>query len=898
MKKIFGLIALSCSLAVSLFAKPVALECEHLENPLGLDVAKPRFSWRMDDTRNGALQTAYRIMVDTDADALQNGRANVWDSGKVMSDAMLVVFNGKDLESFTKYFWKVIIWDETGTETAASASFETAMMSQKEWQGKWISDSHDFEYRPAPYLRKEFLTMKNIKSARAYVAAAGLFELSVNGKKVGDHLMDPMYTRFDKRTLYVTFDITDLVKEGDNAVGLTLGNGWYNHQSVAVWDFHKAHWRNRPRALANIRVVYDNGSVETISTDETWKTADSPIVFNSIYTAEHYDARKEFPGWDKPKFDDSKWENATVVAKPSQNLVAQKLVPIRVTEELTAVKVDKKSDTRYVFTFPKTIAGITRLTVNGPEGAEIRVKHAEMIDDKGEIEMWNVERHYSADAERKKTDPFATDVVILNGKGELTFSPKFGYKGFRYAEVTTSVPMNLTKDNLVALEMHSDVPVAGSIKTSNPLMDKIWAATNSSYLANLFSYPTDCPQREKNGWTGDAHIAIETGLYSFDAITVYEKWLADHQDEQRADGNLPPIIPTHGWGWSWDIGPDWTSSVAIIPWEIYKFYGDSRLLEIMYENIKRYVDYMESRSPNGLTDMGLGDWVPVSTKPPRELTSSIYVYIDTDILAKTAKLFGKTEDAKKYAALAEKIKEAVNDKYLNKETGVYGTGMQTEQAMPLFWGIVPEDVKAKVAENLYKKVKESNFHLDVGLLGSKALLGALSQNGYADAAYKIASQKTYPSWGWWIVNGATTLYESWRTDDKYEASLNHIMFGQVGAYMYQDIGGIFPDEKAPGFKHIILKPNFVSGLDSFEAKHLSPYGEIVSKWNITDGSIRYSATIPPNSTATIYLPKSSLSDPQATKAGAARFFPTREEGGYIVIELPSGTHSGMDRLKQ
>ncbi len=868
-------------------AATVSPECEHLKNPLGLDVAAPRFSWRMNNTKDGAAQTAYRIMVASDEQSLIEGKADVWDSGKIASDVMLVVYQGKPLKSFGKYYWRVIQWDESGKELTPSAiaTFEMAMMEKSDWQGSWISDDKPVDYKPAPYFRKEMSFDKAVHSARAYVAVAGLYELYVNGEKIGDRLLDPMYTRFDRRNLYASFDITDQVQKGKNAVGILLGNGWYNHQSIAVWDFHKAVWRNRPRACVNIRVTYNDGSMDTFFTDSSWKTTDSPVVFNSIYTAEHYDFRKELPGWDKAGYNDAGWNNAVVVDAPSQKLVSQQLEPVRVTDELKASTFVKKSDTCYVYTFPRNIAGITRLTVKGPEGAVVKVIHGEKMDDKGFVTLWNVARHYRP---KDDSDPMQTDIVTLSGKGTESFSPKFNYKGFQFVQVETSVPMELNEGSVVALEMHSDLPVAGSIKASDTLVNQLWAACNSSFLANLFGYPTDCPQREKNGWTGDAQIAVDTGLYNFDGITVYEKWLADHQDEQRKDGNLPPIIPTHGWGWDWDIGPDWTSSMVVIPWEIYQFYGDSHLLDAMYDNMKRYVDYMESRSPNGLTDMGLGDWVPVSTKPERELTSSIYVYVDADILAKTAKLFGKKEDAEKYAALAVKIKDAINAKYLNRETGIYGLGRQTEQAMPLYWGIVPENLKAKVAANLYKKVAEADFHLDVGLLGSKALLCALSENGYADAAYRVATQKTHPSWGWWIANGATTFYESWNVKDPYEASLNHIMFGEIGAWMYKGLGGIYTDENKPGFKHILFKPNFVEGLNQFEAKHRSPYGEIVSKWKRDGKNLVYEVTVPANSTATLYLPKTKTSLYSIEPAKFSK--QTVKKDDLVVFELTAGSY--------
>ncbi|MGZ3958954.1 MAG: alpha-L-rhamnosidase-related protein, partial [Flavisolibacter sp.] len=409
------------------------------------------------------------------------------------------------------------------------------------------------------------------------------------------------------------------------------------------------------------------------------------------------------------------------------------------------------------------------------------------------------------------------------------------------------------KESLRGYFMHSDVPPAGTIASSNPVIDKIWQATNNSYLSNLFGYPTDCPQREKNGWTGDAHIAVETGLYNFDGITIYEKWMADHRDEQQANGVLPSIIPTGGWGYEWGNGPDWTSTIAIIPWEIYLFYGDTTLLSRNYENIKRYVDHIQDISNGSLTTWGLGDWVPVSTKPPVEFTSSIYYFVDAGILAQAAKILGKTSDYEKYAALAQQIKNAFNRKYLDEGKGIYGQGIQTELSMPLYWGLVPDGLKARVADRLAARVHADGDHINVGLLGTKAILNALSENGYADLAYKLASQETYPSWGWWMVNGATTLYENWQIDAASDMSLNHIMFGEIGAWMYKGLAGIRPDPLQPGFKNILLQPHFVSGLDHFEATYRSPYGKILSSWKRKGKKISYTVVVPPNSQASLWL---------------------------------------------
>lgn len=829
------------------------IKCEHLVDPIGIDVSNPRFSWTMEDWRPGARQTAYRIRVATDQGTLFQAKNLSWDSGKVNSSANLVIYQGIPLQPFTKYFWTVEQWDKDGKPLPTSyvATFETGMMNMANWTGTWISDRNDVNILPAPYFRKTFNSTRKIRSARAYIAAAGLYELYLNGKKVGNHRLDPMYTRFDRRNLYVTYDVSSYLQNGKNAIGILLGNGWYNHQSIAVWDFHKAPWRARPAFCLDLRITYEDGTVEVINTNNQWKSKPSPIVFNSIYTAEHYDARLDQPGWNTADFDDSKWNGITLRAAPSQNIVAQAMHPIRNVEEIPAKSMNKINDKTYIFDLGRNIAGVSKVRVSGESGTVIRLKHGERLYPNGRVDLSNIDVYHRPKDDK---DPFQTDILILSGKGTEEFMPKFNYKGFQYIEVTSNKPIQLNKESLTGYFMHSDVPAAGSINSSNPLINKLWWATNNSYLSNLYGYPTDCPQREKNGWTGDGHFAIETGLYNFDGITIYEKWLADHRDEQQPNGVLPDIIPTGGWGYGTANGTDWTSTIAIIPWNIYMFYGDSKLLSDSYASIKKYVNYVNQISPTGLTTWGRGDWVPVKSKSSLEYTSSVYFFVDATILAKAAKLFGREEDRIYYTRLAGKIKDAIHRKYFDARKSSYASGTQTELSVALQWGLVPDSLKSVVAANLAKRVEADGMHLDVGVLGAKAILNALSDNGQAETAYKLAAQDTYPSWGWWIANGATTLYENWDIKAERDISLNHMMFGEIGGWFFKGLGGIKVDEENPGFKNVKLEPNFVSGLDFFESSHEGPYGHISSSWRRTGKSIIYSVIIPANSTADVHFP--------------------------------------------
>ena len=912
------------------------LQTEHLTDPLGIDAAHPRLSWTVAAATTHqvtnvaatthqatnvaqparAIQSAYTITLGTDSAAVATGKGDTWQPGRQTGGQQLVTYQGPALQPFTRYFWTVTTTTANGQALQSPvARFETGMMDQANWKGSWITDTKDIRTKPAAYFRHGFtLTNKTISTARLYIAAAGLYELSINGQRIGDRVLDPMYTRFDRRNLYASYDVTAALQRGDNCIGVLLGNGWYNLPSTAVWFFDKAPWRARPGFCLDLRITFTDGETETISSGKDWKTALSPIIFNSIYTGEHVDARLAIPHWNEASFADTAWAPVIFTGAPSTHITAETTVPIRIKDTLNAVAMHRFSDTDYVFDLGRNIAGVSKITLYGEPGTIIRLKHGERLYANGHVDQSNIDVHYRPTDD---SDPFQTDIYILKGEtggqaqvprggssksqaagreteaGPETFMPRFNYKGFEYVEVTASRPIALTKESLTGYFLHSDVKSIGRIQTSNPTINKIWQAANASYLSNLFGYPTDCPQREKNGWTGDAQINVETGLYNFDAITVYEKWLADLRDEQQPNGILPSIVPTGGWGYEWGNGPDWTSAIAIIPWNVYLFYGDKQLLADCYDNIKRYVDHIDRLYPTGLTTWGLGDWIPVRSKTPVEFTSTAYYYADVTILADAAKLLGKPADYDTYSALAAKIKTAFNKKWLDPATGIYDKGLQTELSAALYWHLVPAEQVKRTAAALAARVKADSVKLDVGLLGTKTILNALSENGYADLAYQLASSEKQPSWGWWIVNGATTLYENWPINAGSDISLNHVMFGEISAWFYKGLGGILPDTAAPGFSHIRLSPHFVKNLDEFSATHDCPYGPITSSWTRkgkgkdrgngmginrdrgkdrgNGGDLTYTVTLPPGTTATLTLEAA--------------------DGKTQVRELPAGTWS-------
>lgn len=878
--------AVAISVSLPSIGKPVCLRTEHLCNPLGIDARYPRFSW-MDDSKSYAVrQQSYRITVGTDPVAVSKGTGDIWNSGTVASESQLATFNGKPLQPFTQYYWRVETADNKGKRRKSEvATFETGLMNATNWHSDWITDSHNTDFRPAPYFRKEFNVKRKIACARAYITSAGPYELSLNGVRVGDSFLDPAFTTYNKRLLYATHDVTALLSNGDNAVGVILGNSWYNHQALAVWGFEKADWRARPGFSLLLRIVYDDGSVESIVTDKSWTTSTGPLVYNNIYTGEHYDFTIDNKGWDMPGGSTGTWQPVVTGSFPTRNIVSQTMQTIRKTKSFKPVNVIHLSDTDYIFDFGQNMSGAAHIQVKGNRGTKLIVRYGEKLNGEGHLDQTNIDYFYRGDS---INDPFQGDILTLSG-GDDVFDNRFSYKGFRYAEVKASAPVNLDSNSITAFFVHSDVPRTGSVDASSSLVNSLVHATEYAYLSNLMGYPTDCPQREKNGWTGDAHLACQTGLYAFDGIAVYEKWMADHRDIQRG-GILPDIIPTDGWGFSDKNLLDWTSTIALIPWNLYLFYGDSKCLRDCYGNIKEYVDFVDKNNPQHLTAWGRGDWVPVKTKSDIELTSSIYFYVDAYLLHRIANILGNVNDARHYGELASNIKTAINARFLNRVTGKYASGSMTELSMPLYWGIVPDDMRAKVARALADNVNAHDGHIDCGVLGTKTILNALSENGYADIAYAMATKDTYPSWGYWIKRGQTTLTENWNIDQGRDASCNHIMYGEIGAWFYKALGGVYTDEKQPGFKNILLRPNFIKAEQHFSARHNSPYGKIVSKWAWQDDkTVIYDVEVPAGSTAAMTLDRTDIINVKANE-GKSHVRDARLSGGAFSCKLPSGNY--------
>jgi alpha-L-rhamnosidase len=864
------------------------LRCEYLENPLGIDTLLPRLSWIEESKQRAQRQIAFQILVASTEAKLKADVGDLWDSGQVPSDQTLqVTYAGKPLASYQRCFWKVRVWDKNKRASAFSepAYWEMGLLSPQDWLGQWIGLTTDTNSAPAPMLRRDFTLGKHIKQARAYICGLGYYELRINGKKIGDHCLDPAYTRYDKRALYVTYDVTSALQQGKNAIGVILGNGWYNVQTLAVWDFHKAPWRAAPKLYVQLRVEYADGYTETLVTDRQWKASTGPIVFDSIYGGETYDARLEKPGWDTAEFNDMGWVGAQEVERPQGKLVAQMMPPIKADQVIKPVWVSEPKPGVFVFDMGQNFAGYAELSVRGPAGTKVVMKYSERIHTDGTIDRAEIEQHVM----RMGTNQlYQTDTYILKGGAPETWHSRFVYHGFQYVEVT-GFPGIPTLDNLRGVFLHSAVPAVGEFECSNPLLNRIWRAARWSYLSNLQGIPTDCPHREKNGWTGDAHLAAEQGLLNFAPAPIYAKWINDLGDEQRPTGELPGIVPTSGWGYKWGNGPAWDSAFLLIPLYLYEYCGDTQVLRDHYDGMKRYVDYLTSKAKDGIVDIGLNDWAPYKTTTPADITSTAYYYRDARIVALVASLLDNEAHTVQYAELAASIKQAFNRTFYHPETGLYGNSSQTSLSCALYQGLADADVRPRVLSNLVANVEQRQGHIDTGILGAKYLMNALLENGRADVAYRIATQNDLPSWGWWIEQGATTLWEDWQGG----GSRNHIMFGDISAWFYKALAGINPDPAAPGFKHFVVQPNVVGGLTSAKANYNSSRGPIVSDWKTDKNGLHFTVTIPANTTATVSLPTTAPAKIMEGKRPAAHAEGVKllgVEGGRTLLDVGSGTY--------
>jgi alpha-L-rhamnosidase len=877
---------------VATAAPPTGLTCEYMQNPVGIDTLRPRLGWLIKDgyDERGVRQTACRILVASTREKLDSDVGDLWDTKKVDTDRSANYdYRGKPLTSGMRCWWKAMTWDSSGNPSgwSAPAWWSMGLLSRSDWLAHWITVPATMQPNgvEGPLLRKVFALDKPVRRATVFISGLGMYELHVNGKKVGNNELDPGFTAYDRRVLYATYDITASLHQGRNSLGVMLGNGWYNYAVPAAWDFDKAPWRDRPKLLFQLALEFEHGTTQTIVSDTTWRAALGPILDNEIMTGETYDARKEIRGWDGAEFSDSSWATAVEAAPPAGILSAEAYPAVKVFQTVKPVNITEPKPGVFVYDFGQNLAGTEELTVQGMAGETVKMQFGEELHADGTLSQDNIKS-------LTKQDGFQTDSYTLKGGGAEVWRPRFTYHGFRYAQVT-GLPGKPTFANLRALVLHAGFESAGSFECSNPLLNKIQAATQWAYISNFMSIPTDCPTREKNGWMGDAQLAAETGLYNYCGGPNYAKWIRDMMDAQKPSGELPGIVPTGGWGFAWGNGPAWDSAYVLIPWDLFQFNGDRHILEEQYAGIKRYVDYVDAQSPNHIAAFGLGDWAPFKTETPAELTSTGYFYRDTVLLFQMAHLLNRNPDERKYAQLAANIRDAFNKTYYHTATGLYGDGSQTALSCALYQGLAPDTERKRILENLAASIVANGNHLDTGILGAKYVMRALTDGGQQELAYKLATQTSLPSWGYWIEHGATTLLEQWSGQPLGDFSRNHIMFGDISAWCYETIGGIDPDPEYPGFKRCIIRPCVLGDLTWAKASHRSQYGEVSCEWKRTGEQLSIDVTIPANTTATIYLPAKQMSDVMENgkpAASAACVVPLKMEDGCAVFRVQSGRY--------
>jgi alpha-L-rhamnosidase len=878
------------------------LTIEHKKNPIGIDLTQPRFSWKINETGNNIMQTAYSIRIATDG-KFSPGKI-VWQSGKVQSDeSVLITYNGPAMKSGQRYFWQVKIWDNKGKESQWSevAFWEMGLLSLSDWKAKWIEMEGDtIRYSPSPHFRKEFQVGKSISSAKVYITSHGFYELHLNGKKVGDQVLTPGWTSYGKRLQYQVFDVTGMIINGNNAIGAVLGDGWY--RGTLAWGNNWAVYGKRLGLLLQLKITFTDGTESVIVTDETWKGFnDGAIRMNDIYNGETYDAGKKVTGWNLAGYNDKNWTKVRIGNYRNDNLIASEGSPVRKIQEIKPVKIFRTPKGKLIVDMGQNMVGWVRLKVKGEKGTVVTLRHAEIMDKFGEF--------YTTNLRAAKCQLTYT----LAGTGDETYEPRFTFMGFRFVEVT-GFPGELTTDNITGVVVHSDMTPTGIFECSNQLLNQLQHNILWGQKGNFVDVPTDCPQRdERLGWTGDAQAFCRTAAFNMDVSSFFAKWLKDVSADQKQGGEVPDVIPdilnkqgaltaqpSAGWG---DVS-------VITPWTMYLVYGDKRFLENQYPSMKAWVEYIRKKAGNSLIWQGgskYGDWLfyhpPINSHPepdgytePDFIATAFYAW-STKLLSLAAKDLGKTEDEKSYAELYNKIKNVFVNEYVTP-AGRVGTNSQTSYVLALMFDLLPDQLRQNAAQFLVNDIKSRRNHLSTGFLGTTYLCHVLSRFGFTDVAYDLLLQETYPSWLYPVKMGATTIWERWdgqKTDSTFQDagmnSFNHYAYGAIGDWMYRVSAGI--ETMGPGYKHIVIQPHPSKRLSFAKASFDSSYGTISSGWERKDGKVIVKVKIPANTTATIILPAinvSKITEGGKAISGNTGFTDIRTADNKVMLEAGSGEY--------
>ncbi len=850
------------------------LRCEYAINPIGIDTLQPRLSWTLKDEKRGQTQSAYQIRVAESVEKLSQIKALLWDTGKVTSDQTThVVYKGMALHSGSRCYWQVRVWDKQGkaSQWSTPAQWQVALMQPSDWKAQWIG-LPDMNKSPltssntpplpkdCPRFRKVFTLQKPIRQAMASVCGLGFYELYLNGKKAGDHVLAPANTTYAQRLLFDTLDVTALVKQGDNAVGLWLAAGYSDDYSKWGWK-----WESAKQAIFQLDVTYQDGTTGTIITDGSWQAGTSPLTFASLYHGEVFDAGLETPGWATAGFQAQGWQPVRVLEATTAKLVPNTMPPIRVIERIRPVSVSEPKPGVFVFDLGQNIAGWVHIRARGNHGTRIALHHSELIGKDGMLDPWT------------NRDAKATDTFILRGESIEEYEPRFTYHGFRYVEVT-GYPGRPTPDDVTGCVVHADVQRSGSFVTSDELINRIHSNCLWSMRGNFVSIPTDCCMRdERTPCQMDSQAYEDAALCNFWMNRYYAKWLGDIQGGR---GN-----------------PDWNGDMVFLPWRLYQCYGDTRALEDNYENMKGFLETLHAKTPGHIYTEGFGDWCAPNDgswdgyhRNVTELNTSLYAAI-ARITGQTAAILGKTDDAARYAGWSEEIIKAFHEKCFNANTATYGNGTQTAAILPLALNLTPQDLRTRVFASLMATIQDRNKgHLDTGIFGTRYLVDVLCDFGQPDLAISMLKQPTYPGFGDQIAQGATTLWEQWSFKGGMN-SHNHAMFAGVDSSFFTRLAGI--TSLKPGYAQIGIRPVIPRDLTFVEATQWTVRGQVAVRWQKNGNKTELMVTVPANTSALVSVPASSgdevtESGRPAKTAEAVRFMGM--DGGYAVFSIGSGKY--------
>ncbi|MCV9386701.1 glycoside hydrolase family 78 protein [Reichenbachiella ulvae] len=846
------------------------LKTEYRENPIGIDVTTPRLSWKVKGKGCDVMQSAYEIRAAHSIKGLQTGQP-IWTSKKTESDESVhIEYQGPKLQSEQRIYWQVRVWDANKqvSQWSEPAFWEMGLLEVDDWVAQWISKDEAIPDSPTPshFYRTEFKTTKPVAKARVFVTSLGIYELQINGEKVGDQLFTPGFTSYKNRIQYQVYDVTGKLKK-DNAMGAIVGDGWY--RGYLGWSGNRNYYGDRLGLLAQLHITYEDGSKEIISTDKDWRTSYGPIIESDIYNGEKYDARKEFENWSSYGFEDGQWLDVQLLDHSKDILVASNSIPVKIVKEITPIKKLTTPKGEVVYDLGQNIVGWARIKVSGKKGDKVTLQFAEVLDKEGNFFTKNLRA-----AE-------ATDIYTLKGGLEEVFEPHFTFHGFRFIKVQVEGSNPEIKE-ISGQVIHSQMQPTGQFSCSDPLINQLQSNIQWGQKDNFLDIPTDCPQRdERVGWTGDAQVFSMTAAFNFDVAAFYTKWLKDLALDQQPNGEVPNIIPDM---WDNKLGGTtaWGDAAVIVPWTVYRAYGDKRVLEQQYESMKAWVDYMRLKSGDDLlwNEKGKhhwGDWLAFHSDSPayagsvteNDLIATAYFKYSTELLGKTARILGKEKDAQTYSRLSEDIKEAFINEFVTAN-GRLVSHTQTAYALAISFDLVPEHLKENAAQYFADNVKRFK-HLTTGFVGTPLLCSTLSSIGRDDLAFMLLNRKEYPSWLYPVTQGATTIWERWDTQKPDGTiidgmnSFNHYAYGAIGEWLYSHVAGLKIDVEKPGYKHSIFSPHPGGGLTSAMASIESIYGTVVSDWKIEEGKMIYRVVIPANTTGTVKLPKSAGEKIQVTR---------------------------------